>query len=393
MLQPNPADRIKCGGLLVHPFFKIFSNYSSQSAERPVRISEFRNNLSRLISSYTRGRTSITLERNQIVEGMINYFFDLKTGKIPPNTNISFQGEEGVDAGGLNDEAFRLFFEKIFSPELNVFECDSEGTYLPTDYSNLLLYKAVGQALIQCLVDQRPVYFPVCPSLFKFLLYEEYRSLSELLADVEKYSHKLASNYNYALENDVTILYAQGNDERGLPRDMTESNKREIIRNNCLDLLQGKRLLQLLALRDGFCSQIPRFNELLRSLTPLDLAILLCGDKQIDVSALLSDLDFSSWITISSNIPEYLKRFLREQDQPTLKAFLVSVTNFPVIPPGGFAAHRKGKIKVIPSNDTRFNIHTCFNQLKIPENINDYDVFKIAITAVILGDDNRFNQT
>ena len=43
---------------------------------------------------------------------------------------VQFQGEDGLDEGGVSREYFRLIIEKIFSPDFGLFIYDDEEKFL-----------------------------------------------------------------------------------------------------------------------------------------------------------------------------------------------------------------------------------------------------------------------
>ena len=72
---------------------------------------------------------------------------------------------------------------------------------------------------------------------------------------LEQYDGPLAEQYRRALLMDVTDLALEGDDERALPVGMTNANKRDVLRQKCVDhLLGGGRRAALEALAHGLAS-------------------------------------------------------------------------------------------------------------------------------------------
>ena len=98
---------------------------------------------------------------------------DLKYGKL----NIRFSGEEGVDAGGVTREWFRILAREIFNPNYALFApCGADRlTYQPNPASwinpdHLRYFKFVGRILGKAIYDQRLLDGHFARSVYRQLL-------------------------------------------------------------------------------------------------------------------------------------------------------------------------------------------------------------------------------
>lgn len=98
---------------------------------------------------------------------------DLKYGKL----NVRFSGEEGVDAGGVTREWFRILAREIFNPNYALFApCGADRlTYQPNPASginpdHLRYFKFVGRILGKAIYDQRLLDGHFARSVYRQLL-------------------------------------------------------------------------------------------------------------------------------------------------------------------------------------------------------------------------------
>ena len=98
---------------------------------------------------------------------------ELKYGKL----NIRFTGEEGVDAGGVTREWFRILAREIFNPNYALFApCGADRlTYQPNPASginpdHLRYFKFVGRILGKAIYDQRLLDGHFARSVYRQLL-------------------------------------------------------------------------------------------------------------------------------------------------------------------------------------------------------------------------------
>jgi E3 ubiquitin-protein ligase HUWE1 len=107
---------------------------------------------------------------------------DLKYGKM----NVRFSGEEGVDAGGVTREWFRILAREIFNPNYALFApCGADRlTYQPNPASginpdHLRYFRFVGRILGKAIYDQRLLDGHFARSVYRQLLGKpvDYRDL------------------------------------------------------------------------------------------------------------------------------------------------------------------------------------------------------------------------
>ena len=62
------------------------------------------------------------INRNSIVEDVLNFFEKLSNNDITKKLFVKFIGEEGIDSGALTSSMYREFFTQIFNEKYGLFK-------------------------------------------------------------------------------------------------------------------------------------------------------------------------------------------------------------------------------------------------------------------------------
>lgn len=124
------------------------------------------------------------VSREEIFTDNVTFFkkksFDPKDGPV----RVKFDGEEGVDAGGLSRENFRLFFAELREPSKNLFFSTNQGKLLPANNQFHLfsgMYSVVGTAIGTALLNGVAVELPLTDAIVAVLLKKPHETVCELL--------------------------------------------------------------------------------------------------------------------------------------------------------------------------------------------------------------------
>ena len=130
------------------------------------------------------------------------------------NWRIYFTGEDGLDAGGLTREWFKLVTDEIFNPDLGMW-VTSEGNQMCLDINpassvccpedHLIFFRVVGRVLGRALFDGQLVHGHMSAHLYKHLLGWPV-SMSDL-ADVSLDYHNSLME-TLGMGDDIEFLYA-----------------------------------------------------------------------------------------------------------------------------------------------------------------------------------------
>jgi len=170
---------------------------------------------------------------------------EFKFGKL----NVRFQGEEGVDAGGLTREWFQVLVQQIFNPNYALFNpmASDRLTYHPNPLSgindvHLSYFQFVGRVIGKAMYESRPLDCHFSRAVYKRML-----GLHVGVKDMEAHDPSYYASLKYILENKLadgmigeftfaaeTEQFGQMKVEDLIPggRDIpvTDENKREYVR-------------------------------------------------------------------------------------------------------------------------------------------------------------------
>ncbi|XP_022768487.1 E3 ubiquitin-protein ligase UPL2-like isoform X2 [Durio zibethinus] len=336
----------------------------------------------------------ISVRRAYILEDSYNQLRMRSTQDLKGRLTVHFQGEEGIDAGGLTREWYQLLSRVIFDRGALLFTTvGNESTFQPNPNSvyqteHLSYFKFVGRVVGKALLDGQLLDVHFTRSFYKHIL-----GVKVTYHDIEATDPDYFKNLKWMLENDISdvpdltfsidadeeklILYekTQVTDYELIPGGrnikVTEENKHQYV-----DLVAEHRLTtairpQINAFLEGFNELIPR--ELISIFNDKELELLISGLPDIDLDDMRANTEYSGYSAASLVIQwfwEVAQGFSKE-DKARLLQFVTGTSKVPL---EGFSAlqgisgSQKFQIhKAYGSPDHLPSAHTCFNQLDLPE--------------------------
>jgi E3 ubiquitin-protein ligase HUWE1 len=136
-----------------------------------------------------------------------------RTGEEIKNArlNVRFQGEEGVDAGGLTREWYQVLARQMFDPNYALFTpvSSDSATFHPNKSSyvndeHLMFFKFVGRIIGKALYDGRLLDCHFSRAVYKHILS---RSIS--VKDLEYYDNQYYKNLMWMLENPINDIVTE----------------------------------------------------------------------------------------------------------------------------------------------------------------------------------------
>ncbi|KAL1540220.1 HECT-type E3 ubiquitin transferase [Salvia divinorum] len=336
----------------------------------------------------------ISVRRAYILEDSYNQLRMRSAQDLKGRLTVNFQGEEGIDAGGLTREWYQLLSRVIFDKGALLFTTvGNESTFQPNPNSvyqteHLSYFKFVGRVVGKALFDGQLLDVHFTRSFYKHIL-----GVKVTYHDIEAIDPDYFKNLKWMLENDISdipdltfsidadeekmILYepTQVTDYELIPGGrnirVTEENKHQYV-----DLVAEHRLTT--AIRPQINAFMEGFNELIiRDLISIfhdkELELLISGLPDIDLDDLRANTEYSGYTAASPAIQwfwEVVQEFSKE-DKARLLQFVTGTSKVPL---EGFSAlqgisgSQKFQIhKAYGSPDHLPSAHTCFNQLDLPE--------------------------
>lgn len=295
---------------------------------------------------------------------------------------VEFEGEQGVDEGGVSKEFFQLVVEEIFNPDIGMFTYD-ERTRLfwfnPSSFENEGQYTLIGIVLglaiyNNCILD---VHFPMV--VYRKLMGK--KGTFRDLADANPVLHqslKELLEYEGSVEEDMMITFQIsqtdlfGNAlmydlrENGDKIPVTNDNRKEFVSQYADYILNKSVEKQFKAFRRGF-HMVTNESPLKYLFRPEEIELLICGSRNLDFLALEETTEYDGGYNRDSRIIKEFWETLHSFGEEQKRLFLQFTTGTDRAPVGGL-----GKLKMIiakngPDTDRLPTSHTCFNVLLLPE--------------------------
>lgn len=295
---------------------------------------------------------------------------------------VEFEGEQGVDEGGVSKEFFQLVVEEIFNPDIGMFTYD-EHTKLfwfnPSSFENEGQYTLIGIVLglaiyNNCILD---VHFPMV--VYRKLMGKKgtFRDLADA-NPVLYQSLKELLEYEGSVEEDMMITFQISHTdlfgnalmydlrENGDKIPVTNENRKEFVAQYSEYILNKSVEKQFKAFRRGF-HMVTNESPLKYLFRPEEIELLICGSRNLDFLALEETTEYDGGYNRDSRIIKEFWETLHSFGEEQKRLFLQFTTGTDRAPVGGL-----GKLKMIiakngPDTDRLPTSHTCFNVLLLPE--------------------------
>lgn len=336
----------------------------------------------------------ISVRRAYILEDSYNQLRMRSPQDLKGRLTVHFQGEEGIDAGGLTREWYQSLSRVIFDKGALLFTTvGNDLTFQPNPNSvyqteHLSYFKFVGRVVGKALFDGQLLDAHFTRSFYKHIL-----GVKVTYHDIEAIDPAYYKNLKWMLENDITdvldltfsmdadeeklILYekAEVTDSELIPGGrnikVTEENKHEYVDRVVEHRLTTAIRPQINAFLEGFNELIPR--ELISIFNDKELELLISGLPDIDLDDLKANTEYSGY-SIASPVIQWFWEIVQGFSKEDKARFLQFVTGTSKVPLEGFSAlqgisgpQRFQIHKAYGSTNHLPSAHTCFNQLDLPE--------------------------
>ncbi|PKA67035.1 E3 ubiquitin-protein ligase UPL1 [Apostasia shenzhenica] len=336
----------------------------------------------------------ISVRRAYVLEDSYNQLRLRSAQDLQGRLTVQFQGEEGIDAGGLTREWYQLLSRVIFDKGALLFTTvGNNSTFQPNPNSvyqteHLSYFKFIGRLVAKALFDGQllDVYFT--RSFYKHIL-----GAKVTYHDIEAVDPDYYKNLKWMLENDISDLpdltFSMDADEEKLilyeKNEVTDYELKpggrniwvtEETKHEYVDLVAEHTLST--AIRPQINSFLEGFNELIsRDLISIfndkELELLISGLPEIDFDDLKANTEYTGYTTASTVI-EWFWEVIKSFNKEDMARFLQFVTGTSKVPLEGFKAlqgisgpQRFQIHKAYGAPDRLPSAHTCFNQLDLPE--------------------------
>ncbi|XP_058885468.1 ubiquitin-protein ligase E3A isoform X1 [Acipenser ruthenus] len=295
---------------------------------------------------------------------------------------VEFEGEQGVDEGGVSKEFFQLVVEELFNRDIGMFTYD-ETTKLcwlnpasfETEGQFTLIGIVLGLAIYNnCILD---VHFPMV--VYRKLMGKKgtFRDLADSHPVLFQSLNELLE-YEGSVEDDMMITFQIshtdlfGNPlmydlrENGDKIPVTNENRKEFVALYAEYMLNKSVEKQFKAFRRGF-HMVTSESPLKYLFRPEEIELLICGSRNLDFEALEETTEYDGGYTRESRVIRSFWEIVHSFAEEQKRLFLQFTTGTDRAPVGGL-----GKLKMIiakngQDTDRLPTSHTCFNVLLLPE--------------------------
>ncbi|XP_010542518.1 PREDICTED: E3 ubiquitin-protein ligase UPL1-like isoform X2 [Tarenaya hassleriana] len=354
----------------------------------------FRSRIRQQHDQHISGPLRISVRRAYVLEDSYNQLRMRSPQDLKGRLNVQFQGEEGIDAGGLTREWYQLLSRVIFDKGALLFTTVGNNvTFQPNPNSvyqteHLSYFKFVGRVVAKALLDGQLLDVYLTRSFYKHIL-----GVKVTYHDIEAVDPDYYKNLKWLLENDVSdildLTFSMDADEEkhilyekaevtdyelkpgGRNIRVTEETKHEYVDLVASHILTNAIRPQINAFLEGFNELIPR--DLVSMFNDKELELLISGLPEIDLDDLKANTEYTGYTPASPVVQwfwEVVKAFSKE-DMARLLQFVTGTSKVPlegfkalqgISGPQRFQIHKAyGAPERLPS------AHTCFNQLDLPE--------------------------
>ncbi|WWC58375.1 uncharacterized protein I303_100915 [Kwoniella dejecticola CBS 10117] len=348
------------------------------------------------------GQCHIKVSRDNIFEGSYTEIMRQTPNDLKKRLMIKFEGEDGLDYGGLSREFFFLLSHEMFNPFYCLFEYSAHDNYTlqinPNSGVNpehLNYFKFIGRVVGLGIFHRRflDAYFIV--SFYKMILKKKIT-----LQDLESVDSGLHRGLTWMLENDITdviedtfsiteehfgevVTVDLKDDGRNI--EVTEDNKKDYV-----DLVTEYRISrrvseQFDAFMSGFNELIPQ--ELINVFDERELELLIGGMSEIDVDDWMKHTDYRGY-NPSDEVVEWFWKIVRGWPAERKSRLLQFTTGTSRIPVNGFkdlqgsdgprrfTIEKAGEPTQLPKS------HTCFNRIDLPA-YKTYEALEQKLTIAV----------
>ncbi|KAF9358513.1 hypothetical protein BGX34_008898, partial [Mortierella sp. NVP85] len=333
------------------------------------------------------GQCHIKVRRSHIFEDSYHEIMRQSPTDLKKRLMIKFEGEDGLDYGGLSREFFFLLSHEMFNPFYCLFEYSAHDNYTlqinphsSINSEHLNYFKFIGRVVGLAIFHRRLLDAFFIVSFYKMILKKKVT-----LADLESVDADVFRNMNWLLDDDgaaeILDTTFSTNDERfgeivtidlkenGRNIDVTEENKKEYV-----DLMTEWRITrrveeQFKAFAEGFHQLIPQ--ELVTVFDERELELLMGGISEIDCDDWKKHTDYRGY-TEQDEVVQWFWKCVRSWDSEKKARLLQFTTGTSRIPVNGFkdlqgsdgprrfTIEKAGEIGQLPKS------HTCFNRIDLP---------------------------
>lgn len=297
------------------------------------------------------GQCHVKVRRSHIFEDSFAEITRQSATDLKKRLMIKFDGEEGLDYGGVSREFFFLLSHEMFNPFYCLFEYSAHDNYTlqinphsGINPEHLNYFKFIGRVVGLAIFHRR-----FLDAFFIGALYKMVLGKAVSLADMEGVDADFHRSLQWMLDNDISggILEQtfSTEDERfgvlttedlipdGRNIDVTNENKKQYVDLMVKWRIEKRIAEQFQAFKEGFHELIPQ--DLINVFDDRELELLIGGIAEIDVDDWKKHTDYRGY-TESDEVIQNFWKTVRSWDGEQKSRLLQFTTGTSRIPVNGF---------------------------------------------------------
>ncbi|XP_076432777.1 E3 ubiquitin-protein ligase NEDD4 isoform X6 [Peromyscus maniculatus bairdii] len=300
---------------------------------------------------------------------------------------IEFDGEKGLDYGGVAREWFFLISKEMFNPYYGLFEYSATDNYTLQINPNsglcnedhLSYFKFIGRVAGMAVYHGKLLDGFFIRPFYKMMLQKVIT-----LHDMESVDSEYYSSLRWILENDPTELdlrfiideelFGQTHQHElktgGSEIVVTNKNKKEYIYLVIQWRFVNRIQKQMAAFKEGFFELIPQ--DLIKIFDENELELLMCGLGDVDVGDWKDHTKYKNGYSPNHQVIQWFWKAVLMMDSEKRIRLLQFVTGTSRVPMNGFAelygsnGPQSFTVEQWGTPDKLPRAHTCFNRLDLP---------------------------
>jgi hypothetical protein len=331
------------------------------------------------------GILEIAVRREHIFEDSAAYLANLDPLTLTRTLHIKYDGETGLDYGGMSRDWFLSLSEEMMSEKFELFVRKGNEYFInhhADSAQHIERFYFVGTIMGLAIYHGKLFH-----SYFNFPFYKSVLERDLTMDDLQLIDEQLYKSLKYIQENDTGIddlcltfsvveELPDGTErevdlkEKGRNIAVTKENKKEYL-ELCVQYYLHRGDKQINAIKSGLYEFVP-LNLLTSLFDPEDLSIVIGGVEQIDFQDLRANVEYQGDYSEHTPVVQWFWKIVEGMSQDELKHLLHFVTGTFKVPVGGFA-HLYGsngpqKFTIMRTHKTGMpTAHSCFNRLELPE--------------------------
>lgn len=350
----------------------------------------------------TAGQCHVKVRRDHIFEDSYQEIMRQTPADLKKRLMIKFDGEEGLDYGGVSREFFFLLSHEMFNPFYCLFEYSAHDNYTlqinphsGINPEHLNYFKFIGRVVGLAIFHRRFLDAFFIGAFYKMILRKKV-----VLNDMEGVDAEYFKNLEWTLNNDIEdileLTFSVEDDQFGeivtvdLKEDgrnipVTNENKREYVELVTEWKISRRVEEQFKSFLSGFNELIPQ--ELINVFDERELELLIGGISEIDVEDWKKHTDYRGY-TENDQVIQWFWQCVKSWDAEQKSRLLQFTTGTSRIPVNGFKdlqgsdGPRKFTIEKAGAPEALPKSHTCFNRVDLPL-YNSYESMVHKLTLAV----------